>query len=58
MGAKLKAFAAMLGGALAVMLGFLWFGSDPLAGLSVAVSGAGLLGWATHRFVFLVGALD
>lgn len=32
--------------------GFLWFGSDPLAGLSVALFGAVALGWGAHRLVF------
>jgi len=56
--AKLKAFGAMVAGALVVVLGFYWFGTDPLAGLSVAVSGAALLGWAVHRLVFLIVELD
>lgn len=58
MSAKVRAFGVMVGGALGATLGVLWFGSDPLAGLSVAVSGAAVLGWAVHRLVFLIGELD
>ena len=56
--AKLKAFGATVAGVLVVVLGFWWFGTDPLAGLSVSVSGAALLGWAVHRLVFLIVELD
>ena len=58
MSAKVKAFGVMVAGALGATLGVVWFGTDPLAGLSVAVFGAGVLGWAAHRLVFLVGGLD
>ncbi|GAB3778613.1 hypothetical protein [Nocardioides ungokensis] len=51
MGTRTKAFGAMLAGWVSAVLGFLWFGSDPLAGLTVAVSGAVLFGWAAHRLV-------
>ena len=52
MSAKVRAFAVTVVGALGATLGVLWFGSDPLAGLSVAVYGAATLGWGAHRLVF------
>ena len=45
MNAKVRAFGVMAGGALGATLGVVWFGSDPLAGLSVAVCGAAMLCW-------------
>ena len=42
---QVRAFGVMAGGVLEGTLGVLWFGSCPLAGLSVAVCGAAMLRW-------------
>jgi len=52
MSGRVRAFGITVGGAAGATAGFLWFGTDPLAGLSVALMGAGLLGWGAHRLVF------
>jgi len=52
MNARLRSFAVTMSGGLAALLGYLWFASDPLGGLTVAVSGAVALGWGAHRLVF------
>ena len=36
-------------GAAGSMAGWLWFATDPLAGLSVALCGAVALGWGANR---------
>lgn len=52
MRAKLRALGITACGAAATTTGYLWFATDPLAGLSVALFGAGVLGWGAHRLVF------
>jgi len=52
MRAKLRALSITAGGAVGATTGYLWFASDPLAGLAVALCGAGVLGWGAHRLVF------
>ena len=46
---RAKAAGITAGGAAGAMAGFVWFATDPLAGLSVALTGAGLLGWGANR---------
>lgn len=46
---RAKAGAITAGGAAGAMAGFLWFATDPLAGLSVALTGATFLGWGANR---------
>jgi hypothetical protein len=52
MDARVKGAAISAAGAAGAAGGFLWFGHDPLAGLSVALWGAVALGWGAHRAVF------
>jgi hypothetical protein len=52
MEARAKGAGISAAGAAGAAGGFLWFGTDPLAGLSVALWGAVALGWGAHRAVF------
>ena len=46
---RVKAAGVTAAGAAGSMGGWLWFATDPLAGLTVAMCGAVALGWGANR---------